>query len=153
MSEIGLDYLTLDRPAATLSAGELKRVALTKTLGSGLVNTLYVLDEPTTGLHPSETGRLIAVLHRLRDQGNTLVVVEHDHDVDPGRGPRRRSRPRRRRGRRPGALQRSARGLLQGSSIGDQRLPERPPSRADPGLAAPDRPRDPSSLTARAATT
>jgi excinuclease ABC subunit A len=81
LAEIGLDYLTLDRPARTLSAGELQRVALTKTLGSGLVNTLYVLDEPTLGLHPQEVGKLIAILDRLRDHGNTLVVVEHDHDV------------------------------------------------------------------------
>ena len=81
LGAIGLDYLTLDRPARSLSAGELQRVTLTKTLGSGLVNTLYVLDEPTAGLHPQEVDRLIATLHRLRDQGNTLVVVEHDHAV------------------------------------------------------------------------
>jgi excinuclease ABC subunit A len=81
LSEIGLAYLTLDRPARSLSAGELKRVTLTKTLGSGLVNTLYVLDEPTTGLHPQEVGPLITILHRIRDVGNTLVVVEHDHDL------------------------------------------------------------------------
>ena len=81
LAEIGLDYLTLDRPARTLSAGELQRALLTKTLGSGLVNTLYVLDEPTLGLHPREVGKLVAILDRLRDQGNTLVVVEHDHDV------------------------------------------------------------------------
>lgn len=78
---LGLDYLTLDRPARSLSSGELKRVVLTKSLSSGLVNTLYVLDEPTAGLHPSETGRLVTVLHRLRDRGNTLVVVEHDPEV------------------------------------------------------------------------
>ena len=81
LADIGLDYLTLDRPARTLSAGELQRALLTKTLGSGLVNTLYVLDEPTLGLHPREVGKLIAILERLRDHGNTLVVVEHDHDV------------------------------------------------------------------------
>ena len=57
---------------------------LTRTLGSGLVNTLYILDEPTSGLHPHDVGRLIAVLHRLRDQGNTLVVVEHDQDLIRG---------------------------------------------------------------------
>jgi len=84
LSAIGLDYLTLDRPARSLSAGELQRVTLTKTLGSGLVNTLYVLDEPTAGLHPREIERLITILHRLRDQGNTLVVVEHDHDLIKG---------------------------------------------------------------------
>jgi len=84
LSGIGLDYLTLDRPAQSLSGGELQRVTLTKTLGSGLVNTLYVLDEPTAGLHPHEVGPLIAILHGLRDQGNTLVVVEHDHDLIRG---------------------------------------------------------------------
>src|SRR5262249_8995757 len=85
---------TLDRPARSLSGGERQRVILTKALGSGLVNTLYVLDEPTVGLHPQEIGRLTAVLHRLRDRGNTLVVVEHagdlirqaDHVVDLGPG-------------------------------------------------------------------
>jgi excinuclease ABC subunit A len=81
LSDIGLDYLTLDRPAANLANGELNRVNLTRTLGSGLVNTLFVLDEPTSGLHPFDVGRLIELLHRARDQGNTLVVVEHDHDV------------------------------------------------------------------------
>jgi len=81
LGEIGIDYLTLDRPARSLSGGELKRVSLTRALGSGLVNTLYVLDEPTLGLHPHEVGKLTAVLLRLRDDGNTLVVVEHDHDV------------------------------------------------------------------------
>jgi len=84
LGEIGLDYLTLDRPARSLSGGELQRVILTKSLGSGLVNTLYVLDEPTAGLHPHEVGPMIAILHRLRDQGNTLVVVEHDHDLIRG---------------------------------------------------------------------
>jgi excinuclease ABC subunit A len=84
LGEIGLDYLTLDRSARSLSGGELQRVVLTKALGSGLVNTLYVLDEPTFGLHPQESGRLTAVLHRLRDRGNTLVVVEHDAGVIRG---------------------------------------------------------------------
>ena len=95
LAEVGLDYLALDRTARSLSGGELQRVVLTKALGSGLVNTLYVLDEPTFGLHPQEAGRLTAVLGRLRDQGNTLVVVEHDaavirvadHVVDLGPGP------------------------------------------------------------------
>jgi excinuclease ABC subunit A len=81
LSDIGLDYLTLDRPAGSLATGELNRVILTKTLGAGLVNTLYVLDEPTSGLHPFDVDRLIWLLQRARDQGNTLVVVEHDHDV------------------------------------------------------------------------
>ncbi len=81
LGDIGLDHLTLNRPVSSLSGGELQRVILTKSLGSGLVNTLYVLDEPTTGLHPHDVGPLIAILRRLRDQGNTLVVVEHDHDL------------------------------------------------------------------------
>lgn len=81
LAEIGLDYVTLDRSASSLSPGELQRISLTKTLGSGLVNTLYVLDEPSLGIHPRDVETLIRVLHRLRDQGNTLVVVEHDHDV------------------------------------------------------------------------
>jgi excinuclease ABC subunit A len=94
LAEIGLDYLTLDRSARSLSAGELQRVVLTKALGSGLVNTLYVLDEPSVGLHPSNVGRLSTVLHELRDRGNTIVLVEHDaelirgsdHAVDLGPG-------------------------------------------------------------------
>jgi excinuclease ABC subunit A len=81
LGKIGLDYLTLDRPARTLSSGELERVVLTKSLSSGLVNTLYVLDEPTAGLHPSEVERLVTILHRLRDRGNTVVVVEHDPEL------------------------------------------------------------------------
>src|SRR5262249_53629354 len=81
LSEIGLGYLTLERPARSLSGGEMQRVALSKALGSGLVNTLYVLDEPTTGLHPHELGALNGALRRLSERGNTLVVVEHDHGV------------------------------------------------------------------------
>ncbi len=81
LSRIGLDYLTLDRPARTLSAGESRRVALTSALGSGLVNTLYVLDEPSIGLHPRDVGRLIEVVRGLVDAGNSLVVVEHDEDI------------------------------------------------------------------------
>ena len=84
LAEVGLEYLQLDRPASSLAEGELQRVILTRTLGSGLVSTLYILDEPTSGLHPHDAGRLIAMLHRLRDQGNSLVVVEHDQDVIRG---------------------------------------------------------------------
>src|SRR5207302_7989801 len=74
-------YLSLDRPAETLSTGEAQRVRLTTALGSNLVNALYVFDEPTAGLHPRDTERLLPVLLRLRDSGNTLVLVEHDADV------------------------------------------------------------------------
>jgi excinuclease ABC subunit A len=79
--DIGLDYLTLDRPMGTLSGGEAQRIALATALGTGLVGTLYVLDEPSIGLHPRDTRRLIDTLVSLRAQGNTVVVVEHDRDV------------------------------------------------------------------------
>jgi excinuclease ABC subunit A len=78
---IGLDYLTLDRPYGTLSGGEAQRIALATSLGTGLVGTLYVLDEPSIGLHPRDTRRLIDTLKALRDQGNTVVVVEHDREM------------------------------------------------------------------------
>jgi len=81
LSEVGLEYLTLDRPSASLSGGESQRIALAAALGTGLVGTMFVLDEPSVGLHPRDTARLIATLHALRDQGNTVVVVEHDPDI------------------------------------------------------------------------
>ena len=79
--EVGLGYLTLDRQSRTLSGGEVERVNLTTALAASLVNTLYVLDEPSIGLHPRDVGRLVRVLHGLRDRGNTVVVVEHDADI------------------------------------------------------------------------
>ncbi|HXE31781.1 MAG TPA: excinuclease ABC subunit UvrA [Terriglobales bacterium] len=79
--KVGLDYLTLDRLAATLSGGEAQRIQLATCLGSQLVGSLYVLDEPSIGLHPRDTHRLIAILRELRDLGNTILVVEHDPDV------------------------------------------------------------------------
>jgi excinuclease ABC subunit A len=79
--DVGLGYLTLDRQSRTLSGGEVQRVNLTTALGTSLVNTLYVLDEPSIGLHPRDIHRLITILRRLRDAGNTLLVVEHDPDV------------------------------------------------------------------------
>ena len=88
--DIGLDYLTLDRPSGTLSGGEAQRIALATALGTGLVGTLYVLDEPSIGLHPRDTRRLIDTLKGLRDQGNTVVVVEHDREHDGRRRPRHR---------------------------------------------------------------
>jgi len=76
--EVGLGYLTLSRQMRTLSGGEAQRINLANSLGSALVDTLYVLDEPTIGLHPKDTGALLGLLHKLRDAGNTVVVVEHD---------------------------------------------------------------------------
>lgn len=84
LRDVGLGYLTLHRGAATLSGGEAQRIRLAAQLGSGLCGVLYVLDEPTIGLHPRDNDRLIAAMHRLRDLGNTLLVVEHDHDVIAG---------------------------------------------------------------------
>jgi len=81
LREVGLDYLTLDRPAATLSGGEAQRVRLATHIGAGLSGVLYVLDEPSVGLHPRDTTRLLAALRRLRDRGNTVIVVEHDRDT------------------------------------------------------------------------
>ena len=79
--EVGLDYLTLDRLASTLSGGEAQRIQLATNLGSSLVGALYVLDEPSIGLHPRDNDRLIRILHNLRDIGNTVLVVEHDEDM------------------------------------------------------------------------
>jgi excinuclease ABC subunit A len=81
LDEVGLDYLTLDRLTSTLSGGEAQRIQLATSLGSHLVGALYVLDEPSIGLHPRDTNRLIEILKGLRDLGNTLVVVEHDPDT------------------------------------------------------------------------
>jgi excinuclease ABC subunit A len=81
LNDVGLDYLTLDRLASTLSGGEAQRIQLATSLGSRLVGTLYVLDEPSIGLHPRDTHRLIKILHDLRDLGNTILVVEHDPDI------------------------------------------------------------------------
>ena len=97
LDRVGLGYLTLDRPADTLSGGELQRVRLATQIGSGLVGVCYVLDEPTAGLHPRDTERLLASLVDLRDRGNSVLVVEHDEttiraadwlvDLGPGAGP------------------------------------------------------------------
>jgi excinuclease ABC subunit A len=96
LAEVGLGYLTLDRATRTLSGGETERVNLTTCLGTRLVNTLYVLDEPSVGLHPRDTARLVTILQRLRDLGNTVIVVEHEAavmraadqivDLGPGHG-------------------------------------------------------------------
>jgi len=98
LGDVGLGYLTLDRQSRTLSGGEVQRINLTTALGTSLVNTLFVLDEPSIGLHPRDMGRVIDVMRRLRDAGNSLVVVEHDPqimfaadrilDIGPGPGER-----------------------------------------------------------------
>ena len=81
LNDVGLEYLTLDRLSSTLSGGEAQRIQLATSLGSRLVGTLYVLDEPSIGLHPRDTHRLIKILYGLRDLGNTILVVEHDADI------------------------------------------------------------------------
>ncbi len=81
LTEVGLDYLTLNRNSATLSGGESQRINLATSLGSSLVGSMYILDEPSIGLHPKDTERLIKVLQSLRDLGNTVIVVEHDEDI------------------------------------------------------------------------
>jgi len=96
LNDVGLGYLTLDRQSRTLSGGEVQRINLTTALGTSLVNTLFVLDEPSIGLHAQDMDRIIRVLLRLRDAGNTLIVVEHDPqlmmaadriiDIGPGPG-------------------------------------------------------------------
>src|SRR5437762_1829936 len=98
LCEVGVGYLTLGRSTRTLSGGEVQRVNLTTCLGASLVNTLFVMDEPSIGLHPRDIGRLVRVMHNLRDRGNTLLVVEHEEqiiraadnliDIGPGRGER-----------------------------------------------------------------
>lgn len=79
--DVGLDYLSLERESSTLSGGEMQRIRLASQIGSGLVGVLYVLDEPTIGLHPRDNERLINMLHRLQKRGNTVVVVEHDEEM------------------------------------------------------------------------
>ena len=81
MLDVGLNYLTINRVSATLSGGEIQRIHLTRTLGSNLTSSLYILDEPSIGLHPKDTARLVDVLKALRDLGNTVVVVEHEEDI------------------------------------------------------------------------
>ncbi|MGE4334910.1 MAG: excinuclease ABC subunit UvrA [Pigmentiphaga sp.] len=98
LCDVGLGYLTLDRQSRTLSGGEVQRINLTTALGTSLVNTLFVLDEPSIGLHPRDMHRVVEIMHRLRDAGNSLVVVEHDPqvmlaadrvlDIGPGPGER-----------------------------------------------------------------
>src|SRR3546814_14169427 len=98
LCDVGMGYLSLDRQSRTLSGVEVQRINLTTALGTSLVNTLFVLDEPSIGLHPRDMHRVVEVMHRLRANGNTLVVVEHDPqvmiaadrilDIGPGPGER-----------------------------------------------------------------
>ena len=81
LADVGLEYLTLNRPAPTLSGGESQRIRLASQIGSGLTGVLYVLDEPTIGLHPRDNSRLLKALNKLRDLGNTMILVEHDREV------------------------------------------------------------------------
>ena len=143
LQEVGLGYLTLDRQSRTLSGGEVQRINLTTALGTSLTNTLFVLDEPSIGLHPRDMGRVIAVMHKLRDAGNSLVVVEHDPQImfaadrilDMGPGPGQKG------GEivffdRPAALEASS-GSLTGEYLRGRR-------RADAGLKhMPVKPEDP----------
>ena len=99
--DMGLDYLSLDRASATLAGGEAQRIRLASQIGSGLAGVLYVLDEPSIGLHQRDNHRLLETLTRLRDLGNTLIVVEHDEEtiraadwiVELGPGPASRAAP------------------------------------------------------------
>src|SRR5213078_2554707 len=98
LAEVGLGYLTLNRESGTLSGGEAQRIRLATQIGSGLAGVLYILDEPSIGLHQRDNGRLLETLRRLRDLGNSVIVVEHDEetiraadhiiDLGPGAGPR-----------------------------------------------------------------
>src|ERR1017187_8268703 len=135
--DVGLDYLGLDRGAGTLSGGEAQRIRLASQVGSGLTGVMYILDEPSIGLHQRDNARLLGTLKRLRDLGNTVIVVEHDEesiraadhvvDLGPGAGARRRGRP----GRLPGHA-----GPDQSRPrLADRRLPLR--SRTHPGARAP----------------
>ena len=104
--DVGLEYLTLSRASGTLSGGESQRIRLASQIGSGLTGVLYVLDEPSIGLHQRDNARLLETLKRLRDLGNTVIVVEHDEDairtadyvIDIGPGRRHPWRPGHRRG-------------------------------------------------------
>ena len=133
LAEVGLGYLTLDRQSRTLSGGEVQRINLTTALGTSLVNTLFVLDEPSIGLHARDIARIVSVLHKLRAAGNTLLVVEHDPQVmlaadrivDMGPGPGERGGEIVFRGT-PRALLRSRRSLTAAWLRGERRIEPRP---------------------------
>jgi excinuclease ABC subunit A len=133
LNDVGVGYLTIGRSAATLSGGEGQRIRLATQIGSNLTGVLYVLDEPSIGLHQRDNRKLLGTLSRLRDLGNTVIVVEHDED-DPQADQPHRPRTRRRRARRP-RFSRAARGAarhrprLIGPASGPA-LPKGPPNRA-----------------------
>ncbi len=127
--DVGLDYLTLDRSAETLSGGEAQRIRLASQIGAGLVGVMYILDEPSIGLHQRDNERLLATLTHLRDLGNTVIVVEHDeeairsadHVIDIGPGRRRARRP----DRVPRARRRRS---LPMQGLAHRAIPLRPPA-------------------------
>ncbi len=138
LTDVGLGYLNLDRQSRTLSGGEVQRINLTTALGTSLVNTLFVLDEPSIGLHARDVGRIVGVMQRLRDAGNTLIVVEHDPKVmqaadrliDIGPGPGEHGGEIVFQGR-PGALAK-AKGSLTADYLLHRRRVEIPPAAARP---------------------
>ena len=144
--EVGLGYLTLDRQSRTLSGGEVQRINLTTALGTSLVNTLFVLDEPSIGLHARDIARIVSVLHRLRSAENTLLVVEHDPQVmlaadrivDMGPGPGERGGEIVFRGT-PKALMRSRRSLTAQWLRGERHIEG---AAAGPGVGEPGTLRD-----------
>ncbi len=160
LHDVGVGYLTLNRSAATLSGGEGQRIRLATQIGANLTGVLYVLDEPSIGLHQRDNRKLLGTLAHLRDLGNTVVVVEHDEetiraadyvvDLGPGAGEHGGERDL------PGAAQRPAAGQWQWAErrpLADWRLPARRALDPDAGLAARRRKRARSSSAARAATT
>ena len=133
--DVGLHYLSLSRAAGSLSGGEAQRIRLATQIGSGLVGVLYVLDEPSIGLHQRDNRRLIQTLVRLRDLGNTLIVVEHDEDTIRAVRLGRRHRARRGRARRRDRAQRHRRGAGDASGVAHRGLPVR--AAVDPGARHP----------------
>ncbi len=107
--DVGLTYLTLDRTASTLSGGESQRIRLASQMGSELTGVIYILDEPSIGLHQRDNGRLLATLKRLRDLGNSVIVVEHDEETMEESDWIDRLRPRRGRAGRRGRRRRARR--------------------------------------------
>ena len=150
LSAVGLDYLSLERSAATLSGGEAQRIRLATQIGSKLRGVLYVLDEPSIGLHPRDNNRLLETLTHLRDMGNTVLVVEHDAetiqradyviDLGPGRGPPRRRSGSRGRPGRIAANRASLTGRYLSGAHGDRDSVRRGASRARSGSPSAARP-------------